>query len=79
MSIHIKDLPLELRELCHKRQKEQGNNTQFDGDLSCGRVSGNFDWLSTAEGSDFWERLNDNKDVTNHPFYPKRELNYEIF
>ena len=70
--ILIKDFPLEIQQLVHQRQMEQGNDGTFDGDMSISRSDGNFDWNKTPE-EDFWTNLHSDgiEGILNHPSYPK--------
>lgn len=76
--MNIKDLAPELQELCHIRQKEQGNTGTFTGRLDDGPNSENFLWEATPEGMDFWSNINEGKNMTDHPKYPKTQT-YQIF
>jgi len=55
--MEISTLPPELQELCHLRQKEQGNKGDFKGELVKDKDNQNFRWNSTPEGQDFWDAL----------------------
>ena len=74
----ISDLPIELQELVHKRQIEQGNDGAFDGDLTDGEHKGNFRWRETPEGASFWDLVDDGEDMLDDEFYPKK-LIIEIY
>jgi len=71
MSIEIRHLPPEIQELAHQRQREQGNDGTFDGDISDGKRQKNFDWHETSE-EQFWNDLYSYgiERVINHPAYP---------
>lgn len=78
----IIDLPPELQELAHQRQRDQGNSGTFTGALSRGKAKNNFDWANTPEGDDFWRNIFYNEDVSKHLMYPKKciiAINYEIY
>lgn len=68
----ISELAPELQELAHQRQRDQGNDGLFDGSLDNDEYTNNFAWVNTPEGVDFWERINDGEDVTDHEYYPKK-------
>lgn len=75
----IKDLPLELQELAHRRQREQGNDGTFNGDVLDGAGARNFDWDKTPE-KELWEDIwnEENVDVIRaHPLFPKQT--YQIY
>lgn len=74
----ISELPPELQQLCHQRQREQGNDGTFTGDVLEGRGTGNFNWDETPE-EDFWEVLwGDGLEYAKlHKNYPKHI--YEIY
>lgn len=77
----ISDLPIELRQLAYKRQRDQGNSGNFDGYLSCTASNNNFDWAQTPEGNSFWNNVDEGRSVTHYDCYPKppQEINdYEI-
>lgn len=76
--ILIKDLPIELQQLAHKRQMEQGNTGLFNGDLQASSKIDNFNWSNTPEGSDFWYAIHNGKNMKKHPKYPKTET-YELY
>lgn len=75
--MNISELSPELQELCHIRQKEQGNDGTFDEDIGCGKNEGNFNWDETPEGDGFWSRVHDGEDMTEDVLYPK--FTYQIF
>lgn len=71
MQLLIKELAPELQELVHQRQRECGNNGIFDGKLDESGVNGNFSWVSTPEGSDFWYNVFKGRDMSDDRHYPK--------
>lgn len=75
--MQIQDLPPELQELVHLRQKEQGNNGFFKGALNNASTDNNFEWRRTPEGHEFWSDINQGRIDKEHPFYPK--TNYELY
>lgn len=76
----IKNLPPELQELCHIRQKEQGNDGTFDGPLDRGKERDNFIWERTKEGQKFWNDIWNGRleEIKLHPLYPQKQ-NYDIY
>lgn len=56
-TILIKDLPPHIQELIHKRQREQGNDGTFDGNIGEFRENGNFNWYITPEYDSLWWSL----------------------
>lgn len=72
----IKDLPNDLKKLVYRNQQIQGNFYKFNGDLSHGKNTGNFDWKNSLEGADFW--LN----VFHGRLYeipPPKEIDYDLY
>ena len=70
--MQIKYLAPELQELVHLRQREQGNDGLFDGELELGPDDGNFQWDQTPEDYHFWQMVNDeDSDVLDSIHYPK--------
>ncbi len=53
----IKDLPIKLQQLVHKRQMEQGNDGKFDGLLQKEALNKNFTWKNTQEGHNYWKNI----------------------
>lgn len=74
----IKNLPPQIQAFLHQRQREQGNDGTFDGELSMGSSEGNINWDETPE-EDFWNGLDDKKDMSSHPLYIQLMNSYEIY
>ena len=79
--MEISALPLEIQVIIHQRQKEQGNDGTFVGELSRGKNNNNFNWKESPEGPDFWSELYNYgwEKVKNHPLNPIKSITYEIF
>ncbi len=68
--MNIKDLAPELQALVHIRQKEQGNDGTFEGELKKDKHAKNFDWGPKKYEIDFWSDIDFGQDMTSHPMYP---------
>lgn len=77
----IKNLPKEIQEVVFERQKEQGNEPNIELNLSSGFELGNFDWIATIEGEDFWSKINHVDYSEFYKRYPRSEVinNYQIY
>ncbi len=74
MSILVKDLPIELRELANKRRLE------FYGSINENMNLYNyFTFSATLEGAKFWLDLHEGKDVRHYLCYPKLKVNYYFY
>jgi hypothetical protein len=51
----IKDLPKKIKLLALQRQKDAGNIPNENLSVDAFKVNGNFDWIETPEGNNFWE------------------------
>lgn len=78
MFVQITDLPPQIQAFLHQRQREQGNDGIFDGDLSMGVNDGNIVWDQTPE-EDFWSGLYEGADMSSHPLYIQLMKSYEIY
>lgn len=78
MMIH--SLPWKLQQIVHQRQKEQGNDGIFTGDIGNGKDDGNFNWDETPE-EDFWDQLyySSYEDAKDHPLNHIKTITYDIY
>jgi hypothetical protein len=74
----IRDLPVELQELCDQRREEQRKVGDPDHELS---VMLYFSFCDTPEDkidNSFWYNVYAGRDMSQHRCYPKRTI-YEIY
>lgn len=72
----IKDLPNEIKLLVYRNQEIQGNFNKFNGDLSCDKSKGNFDWRDSLEDSKFWHNIFRDQ---SYEIPPSKEIDYDIY
>lgn len=65
--MNIRDLPEGIQKIIHQRQKEQGNDGTFDGNL--GALKGNFNWYDTPEYDSYWWKLMYGESVKDNKYY----------
>jgi hypothetical protein len=53
----IKHLPKQIQKKVFEKQIEQGNKPNKNLRISEGRHDGNFHWIDTDEGNDFWYKV----------------------
>lgn len=75
MELH--ELAPELQELVVQRVTEQGKQARLT--LEKSTVGTLFTWGDTPEGATFWNEVDQGRDVTSHPSYPKHLMNYQIY
>lgn len=75
----ISELSPFLKGLCHKRQIEQGNDGTFEGPLTNGKNSYNFNWDETPEDYKFWSDLDENDEFYVRQKYPHIFQIFEIY
>jgi hypothetical protein len=66
----ISELKEPLKSLAEQRRKERTDSFYKEFSDQLGDA---FNWSQTREGYNFWSDVDDEKDVSNHPNYPKQE------
>lgn len=67
--MNICDLPIEVQEIIHQRQREQGNTGNFKGLLGTTKENGNFNWYETPEYDSYWWKLMYQEPVKDNIYY----------
>jgi hypothetical protein len=74
----LRDLPQPIRELAEKRIREQGNEPDGENGIRAGKAVGGFNFITTPEGLNFWDKIAYGNFTPFYERYPKQSKQYTL-